>query len=388
MSQQTEGRTQSGQSAAEQVRPGIFGPPAIDCDVHIAVPSTATLMPYLDAYWYDSFATRGIDKTSFNLTGEAPNQPVAARPDWRPAEGKPGTSLELLQQGALEAFGSTVAIANCLFGGIALHSPDMAATMCKAVNDWIADQWLDREPRLRASILVPPLDPELAVAEIERRAGDSRFVQILLPVMGKDLLGKRCHWPVYEAAVRHRLPVAVHAGALYHHAPATGWGSFNAEDYMAQAFAFESQVLSLVSEGVFQKFPELKFVFSESGVTWLPACLWRFDKTWRGTRAETPWVKEPPSEIVRQHLRFTIQPFDAPEPEAALQRWVDQMESEEMLLFSTDFPHWHFEGTDALPAAANSPLARRILLDNPLATYPRLHDELTTAAAAAQETAS
>ena len=75
---------------------------------------------------------------------------------------------------------------------------------------------------------------------------------------------------------------------------------------------FQSQLGSLISEGVFAKFPGLKVVLIELGVTWLPGFLWRFSKFWRGVRAEVPWVDRPPAEIVRDHVRLTIQPFDAP----------------------------------------------------------------------------
>jgi len=362
-------------TAAPNERPSIYGLPAIDCDVHIAVPSMQTLTPWFDGYWREAFETRGIDRTSFNLTGDAPDAPLAARPDWRPAAGKPGTSLDLLQAAALDGFGSSLAIANCIFGAVALHHADMAAVMCSAVNDWVRAHWLDREPRLRASILVPQTSPEHAVAEIERLAGDRRFVQVLMLSGARELLGKRVHWPIYEAAQRHGLPIGVHAGSLYHHPPATAFGSFQAEDYVAHAFAFESQVLSLIAEGVFQKFPDLKVVLLESGVTWLPAALWRMNKTWRGVRAETPWVKRPPADIARDHIRLTIQPFDAPDPAQTLLRWVEQMDGADMLLFSSDFPHWHYEGEAALPAPLPPALARQILYDNPLATYGRLAGE-------------
>ena len=144
-------------------------------------------------------------------------------------------------------------------------------------------------------------------------------------------------------------------------------------DIMTTA-AFENAVVSLVSEGVFVRCPNLKVVLTESGVTWLPAALWRFDKTWRGVRPEVPWVKSAPSQIVRDHIRLTVQPFDAPDGEAgtALQRVVEQLGSDAMLLFSTDFPHWHYDGVDALPAAPDSSLGRRILWDNAVETFPRL----------------
>ncbi len=358
------------------LRPSVFGPPAIDCDVHVSVPTIRSIMPYLDDYWRQNFEMRGIPMTSWNMTSDPPNAPISGRPDWRPKAGKPGTDLNLLRSKALDDFGTSFAIANCVFGGVAMHSEDMAAVVCRAANDWIAREWLDREPRLRASIIVPLNNPEMAAEEIEQRAGDKRFVQVLMLAMGEQLLGKRHNWPIYRAAERFGLPIGVHAGSLYHQPPIAGWGSHFLEDYVAQAFGFENQVLSLVSEGAFQKFPDLKVVFIESGVTWLPACLWRFNKTWRGVRAEIPWVREAPAELVRHHLRMTVQPFDEPEGGQRLERVVDQLKSDEMLLFSTDFPHWHYDGTDALPVANSSPLARKILFDNPLATYPRLSADI------------
>jgi predicted TIM-barrel fold metal-dependent hydrolase len=45
-----------------------------------------------------------------------------------------------------------------------------------------------------------------------------------------------------------------------------------------------------------------------------------------------------------------------------------------MLLFSTDFPHWHFDGLNALPDTLSPALRKKILLDNPLATYSRLRE--------------
>ena len=281
----------------------------------------------------------------------------------------------------LDPFGVRYAICNPLHGAVALFNDDMAAALCAAVNDWVAKELLDREPRLRASILVPAQSPGLTVREIERMASDRRFVQVLLLAMGETPLGRRAHWPIYAAAEKHELAVGVHAGSTYRVAPTySGWTSYRVEDYVAQSAAFETQLLSLVAEGVFQQFPRLKVVLIESGFTWLPNWLWRTGKTWRGVRAEVPWIDRSPAEIVHEHVRFTLQPIDAPptEPEI-LARTLEHVGSDRLLLFSTDYPHWQFDGDDVLPAGLSEDTIRKLLVDNPLETYPRLRD---TAAAA------
>jgi uncharacterized protein len=348
---------------------------AIDCDLHPAMPRAPDLLPYLDAYWGDQLVNRHIDKYSFVLTSYPPNSPLSARPDWRQANGAPAGDLDAIRRHALDAFGTRLAICNVLHGAVALFNADMSAALCRALNDWVAKELLDREPRLRASIVVPLHDPELAVAEIERVGVDRRFVQVLVLAMGEMLLGRRMFWPIYGTAERLGLPIGIHAGSNYRH-PVTslGWPSHYVEDYTSQAQGFQGQVASLITEGVFAKYPKLKVVLIESGVTWLPGFLWRFSKFWRGARTEIPWVDRSPSEIVRDHFRLTIQPFDSPANPDDVERIIDHLRSDDMLLFSSDFPHWQFDGDGRMPKGIPERLRRKILVENPLATYDRINN--------------
>ena len=363
----------SDSATLEKSAEGYLGYAPIDCDIHPSVPDTRVLLPYFDDYWRENILQRGIERHSLNLTSYPPNAPLSARPDWREKGIRPGSSLAALQRDVLDPFGTQIAICNVLHAAQMFHSEDMSAAFCTAVNEWLAREWLDKDTRLRGSILVPTENPELAVEEIERRADDKRFVQVLMYAMNEKPLGRRFYWPIYRAAEKHGMTIGVHAGSLYRHAPTSiGWGSYFLEDYVAQSGAFESQVLSLVTEGVFAKYPSLKFVMMESGFMWLPAFLWRANKTWRGVRSEVPWVKKPPADIVRENIRFTIQPIDEPPDETILTEVIEQIGSDNVLLFSTDYPHWHFDGTEAMPKAMTGALAKKILVDNPRETFARL----------------
>ena len=346
-------------------------PGAIDCDIHPSIPSINALLPYMPDPWREIMQIRGIDE--LNSISYPAQSPLTARPDWRPERGKPAATLAQIQRECLDPFGSAIAICNCLYGVQLLFSEDMAAAFARAVNGWMAAELLDREPRLRASIVVPIQNVELAVDEIERCAQDPRFVQVLLLASGDHPLGKRVYWPIYAAAERHKLPIGIHAGSNYHNPPtAVGWPSYYTEDYVAQAQAFQSQLTSLICEGVFNRYPDLKVVLLESGWTWLPAHLWRLTKYWRGLRMEIPWVDRSPADIVRSNIRLSLQPTDAPPDAASLQRIIEHLQSDELLLFSTDYPHWQFDGMAAIPEGLSAELVRKITVDNPRATYARL----------------
>jgi len=344
----------------------------IDCDIHPAVGGTrTTLLPYLDDHWKEQVVSRAID--GLDLTSYPPDMPLSGRADWRPAKGKPGSNLADMQAQALDPFGVAFGICNPLYGVQMVFSEDMAVAFCRALNDWLVKEWLDKDTRLRGSIVIPVQSVEKSVAEIERCAKDKRFVQVLMLVMGDMPLGKRAYWPIYAAAERLGLAIGIHAGSAYHNPPTSvGWGSYHIEDHVAQAQAFQTQLTSLIVEGVFARHPNLKMVMLESGFTWLPPFLWRLHKFWRGIRMETPWVDRAPLEIVRSNIRFSLQPIDAPPDPQVLNRLFDHMQSDELLLFSTDYPHWQFEGDAALPDGISSDLVRKIMIDNPYATYTRL----------------
>ena len=109
------------------------------------------------------------------------------------------------------------------------------------------------------------------------------------------------------------------------------------------AAVFQSQVISLIVEGVFDRFPTLRVALIEGGFTWMPSLMWRIDKEWKGLRHNTPWVKRPPSDYMREHIRLTTQPIDGPAEAHYLHQIIEQMDSDEMLMFATDYPHYHFD---------------------------------------------
>jgi len=342
----------------------------IDCDVHNVVPSIEALVPYLSDFWREyvrQSAFRGPADTAHPA-----GTPTSARPGSKPASGgPPGSDLALLREQVLDPWDVEYAILNCTFAADSIHNPDSAAAMSAATNDWQVAEWLEKEPRLRASLVVPSHQPALAAQEIDRLGDHPGFVQVFLPVRSALPYGNRIYHPIFEAAVRHDLVVGLHFGGAPGNAPtASGWPSYYLEDYVNMASAFQSQILNMIVEGLFDKFPTLRVALIEGGFTWLPSLMWRLDKEWRGLRREIPWNKQLPSEYMRQHLRLTIQPIDAPPSAEQFLQIVDQLGSDDLLMFSTDYPHWHFDTPEeALPVQLPDRLAKKIMTENARAFY-------------------
>jgi predicted TIM-barrel fold metal-dependent hydrolase len=257
----------------------------IDCDVHCEPASWDALEPYLDSTWRQ-FVVNGKIPLGPNFFGDdsyPTAAPTTALPEVREAGGPfVPQSYDVLKGRLLDRTNPERAILTCASLFDSGRNPYLQAATASALNDWLRHEWLDRDARLRASIVVSPFNVEAAATEIARVAEDPRFVQVLLPIRGDALWGHRQFAPIHAAAAEHGLALALHAWGLNGHSPTpSGRTTTYVEDYLSNAAIVQHHVVNLVAEGVFVRYPDLKVAILECGFNWLPSLYWRMDKHWK-----------------------------------------------------------------------------------------------------------
>ena len=178
--------------------------------------------------------------------------------------------------------------------------PDYATALARAFNDWLLDTWLTRyngDGCFRGSLTVAQQDPQAAAAEIERLGGNDCLVQVMVDSGARAPFGQRQYLPIYEQCTAHGLPFAIHpgtdgAGINVQHTQ--GYPTHLIEWHSLLSLAFQSHLVSFITEGVFERFPEFTVVLVEGGVAWLAPLIWRLTDHWRSMRAEVPWMVRPP----------------------------------------------------------------------------------------------
>jgi hypothetical protein len=292
--------------------------------------------------------------------------------------GRPGSDYETLRRQLLE----THNIERCVLGfdnalSCAVSNPFYAHALVEAINDWNRDTWLSiDDDRLYGCVLVPTQLPDQAADEIRRVATNPKVVSALLTFNGLNRpYGHPLYRPIFRAAAEMELPVMMHAtGAEWSGGilsmVAGGQGATRLEQHSLLIEGGANHVLSLILGGVFEEFPDMKFVAIESGTAWLPWLGWKLDAHRDVLRADCPWLKQWPSEYLREHVKVTTQPLEMSPGPRQLSRLYEAFGGmHETLCFATDYPHWDADNPDFIRRRLPETWHDKVFYENALGVY-------------------
>jgi predicted TIM-barrel fold metal-dependent hydrolase len=213
----------------------------------------------------------------------------------------------------------------------------------------------------------------LAAAEVERVAarGGKTIAFSELPVnLGLPSIHSG-HWnPLFAACAGTGLPISIHIGSGSKFLTT----SLDAPFHEMAVLNFLNPAMSItdwVFSGLLQAYSDLRVMFAESQIGWLPYLLERMDRTWqqyptfgwKDGLSATEAMPEPPSHYFRKHVLCTF--FD----DAHGLHSIDEI-GIDAVAFETDYPHG--DGTwpnsakvaDELLEGFDDSVRRKVLRDN------------------------
>lgn len=218
---------------------------------------------------------------------------------------------------------------------------EVQTKFARAYNRWLLDTVIPKEPRLRTLLYLPLYDPEECykmVLEYGDKPGVSGF---LVTATHQTAVHDNALMKTYAALEERNLPIAFHGG-------------FN---WLDQAFKTNNRFISVhalgfvwynvvhmtnwIVNGLPERFPNLKVIWMESGLAWVPFLMQRLDSEYMMRSNECPALKARPSDYMRK-MYYSTQPMEIQDM-GALQTTFRMINAETQLMYSSDYPHWDFD---------------------------------------------
>src|SRR5712691_4891515 len=255
----------------------------------------------------------------------------------------------------------------------------MVTATAAAYNDFLVNEVLPVSPRIKAEIMINHRNPEAGAAEIRRVGADPGFVGVYTEFGGNyEPIGTARHDPIFAAALDHDLVVTSHIGTFWQKSTPLAEGTRTWTELVGISACCTSMafVASMIMQGLFDKFPQLRVIVKEGGFWWLPEFMARADDYYlshpgdiklveRKLESGEKFLAKLPSEYFDTNIRFSSQPVCFPKNPEHFKLLMTLCKGEDWLLYSSDWPHATF---DPLNWVFNSMISeegrQKILRDN------------------------
>jgi predicted TIM-barrel fold metal-dependent hydrolase len=217
-------------------------------------------------------------------------------------------------------------------------TPEQSADACRAYGEWIAAYCDADDGRLFGAGILPLADLDLAVAEVDRSASAGLVAMMARPnhLYGRNI-GDAAYAPVLDAVATAGLVLAIHEGLGLRGHPTIGadrFTEFGPRHAMSHPMEQMAAMASLLFDGAFERHPDLRVAFLESGTGWLPYWLHRLDE-------HCEWLAATGcSDLCRNATEcFGAQCAISSEAEDALAASVVAAVGADHVMWASDFPH-------------------------------------------------
>lgn len=314
----------------------------VDVDAHFFEP-LQDFSNYLDEPWKSRFsgATRGRfipGSTGDRWVGGRIMRNVTSYPQ------KDMTPEEIPSVMKHVGLDKIVLLPNKMLSFGKLSSDEIAVPLANGFIDYMLDKVVDPSEGIYTMLVAPFHDPEESVALIDRVADEKGVVALCLVTAGPEPpLGDRRYDPIYEACNDRNFPVVFHAGgSSVDSFFIRGYRKFLETHTLGFLWNNMAQIVSLVVQGVPEKYPNLDIVFQESGIFWVPLMMHRLDAEYMKRQSEAPLLTKKPSKYM-QEFYYGTQPLEEPDNPEYLKQIIDMIGGPERLMYASDYPHWDYD---------------------------------------------
>ena len=233
---------------------------------------------------------------------------------------------------------------------VSTKDPKLAAAICRAYNRWLADYCAPYPERLFGVAMLPMQSIELAIDEMRFARKELGMRSGFLrpnPYAGR-MAGHPDYDPFWAEAQELDFGIGLHEGG-HSDLPQVGIDRFEGEGarhIITHTLEMMLAAVSILWDGVCDRFPKVRIGFLESGGGWIPGWLDRMDRHFDDQGFNDSGLSMRPSELFERNCWISFEPV-----EGSLDVLADYI-GPHKILWATDYPHGDgfFPGAPALIA--------------------------------------
>jgi predicted TIM-barrel fold metal-dependent hydrolase len=220
--------------------------------------------------------------------------------------------------------------------------PEIEVAVARAYARWMGEKMLSGDPAIKTMLYLPFNDPEACLGIVEDFGNLPGVVGYMVTSTRYRQVHANAYLKLYRAVEEQGRPLGFHAGYNWQ-----GDRSFEQLNRFisvhALGFCWHNMInlTNWVINGMPVRFPDLKVIWIESGLAWLPFMMQRLDHEYAMRSSEAPMLDRMPSEYIRE-MFYTSQPLEVTDL-AMLEQTFRMIDAPNQLMYSSDYPHWDFD---------------------------------------------
>ncbi|GAB2745383.1 amidohydrolase family protein [Salinifilum aidingensis] len=225
---------------------------------------------------------------------------------------------------------------------VGLHPQQSVATqLMKAYNSWFTETILSADGRIKTMLGLPFDDPDASLETIREYADHPGVIGFLVTSQRSVRVHQNSYMKVYAELERRGMPIGFHAGPNQGDSMTSMMNRFLSAHALSFATCNMTHLTNWVINGIPERFPELKTIWIESGLAWIPFLMQRLDHQYLMRQSDAPLLTKLPSDYMRE-MYYTSQPMEITDM-SLLESTFKAMDAEHTLMYSSDWPHWDFD---------------------------------------------
>lgn len=219
---------------------------------------------------------------------------------------------------------------------------EVEVALARAYAYWISDKVLSVDDSIKTMLYLPFNDPEASLKLVEDFAGKPGIVGFMVTSIRHRPVHHNYYMRMYETLQERNTPLGFHAIYNWQERPIEQLNQFLSVHALGFPLYNMIHLTNWVINGMPERFPDLKVVWIESGLAWIPYMMDRLDHEYMMRPSEAPMLKRLPSDYIRE-MYYTTQPMERVGGMEWLEMVFKKLNADSQLMYSSDYPHWDFD---------------------------------------------